>query len=206
MKFFVVYVIFVLYSMSFGQQKYEVDRIGQKIQIDAFLIEWQKENVRIIKDKAVINWDAMNTSEGLAGYIRYTYKDSSSKLRMKFFPDMSSMHRYTSLEYDTTMSYDSLYAVDRTFQGTDTTLVFEWFIPWEKIAIDSVTGIYEIGFTAETESAEPLNPWIITGKKYQEPQGVIFTPKIIFQIVTIVILLGLFFGLRMRAMRLYRKR
>lgn len=202
----VISIIFVCVYLCHAvtQQQFTINRDGQPIQVDAALIEWQEVEADTFEGTFPFVWDAMNTPQGLAGYIIYTYKDSCSKISANMYPQMKSMNKFMTMNIDSTVSTLGFYAVEKSAKNGDTTVVTEWLIPWDSVSIDA-SGQYEIGLTGYTQCGDTLNPLILSGRHIIEEGDRVITRGIIWQFITIAILLAVFLILRSRAKRLYKR-
>lgn len=198
-----IVLLYALQFLLFGQERRHIGRIGKPIQVDAFLIEWSSESADTLPGTVTVIWDAVNTSQGLSGYIRFIGKDSCFVNAVNIYPDMRKMHRSLKMGFDTTTS--GFYAFEKSLNGDAPSIIAEWSIPWDSISLDSLRQ-YEVGILASDNCGNSLKPIIMYGRRSGDAHGKIFTRKVNMQIITIVILLLLFLRLRARAKKLNSKR
>lgn len=204
----VALISFILVSTCWtqqpAQQQVTIDRYGRNIQVDGYLMEWHERDVDTCQGTVSFMWDVINTSIGLAGYIRYRYDDSCSKIGIQVYPQMGSMHRFRTMDVDTHSVEQFLYAVDKSGDNGDTTVIAEWLLPWEQVTLDPM-GRYEIGLVSFNSCEDTAPPIILTGSNVAD-EGKIVTNKIIVQIIIILILFISFIVLKTRARKLYKKK
>jgi hypothetical protein len=204
-KFIALILLCGLKLLLSAQQRFHVDQSGKAIQVDAFLIEWKSEDADTSKETFPIIWDAINTPQGVAGYIRYSNDDSCLLTDVKIFPDMNNMHTFMKFSYDTSIKGAGFYAYEKSYEDNKTSITTEWVIPWDSIPVDSLNQ-YEIGFILSNSCNEMTKPLTFYGKRAIVKKGRILTPKVIAQIVTIIILLLLFLRLKAKAKKLNLRR
>ncbi len=186
-----------------GQQEHVVSREGRTTQPDGFLVEWQEENVDTARGPVSFVWDAMNTPAGLAGYIRYHFSDSCTKLKIVIYPRVNDAGTAWIMSFDTLPGEEEFYAFDKSVDDGDTTVIAEWVLPWSAIT-DAVSGTYSVGIHAFTECGDTLDLLKLSGKQSVKKERII-NNKIILQLVTIFILFVLFYLLKARLKKGNRK-
>ncbi len=200
-KLFFIAIIIFLYVFSVKSEnprRIHVDRDARSIQVDGLLPEWNLECSRTIKDSFSIILDAVNTREGVAGYIRFPYKDSYSKMLVKIFPHRDNAHGFMPMIIDIAGHGERFYAVDRIMENKDTILIAEWLVPWDSLSIDSA-GYYRMEFTAHNSCNDTVSAFILFGKRFSGERSNTIIIRILFQLLSIVILLILFLWLRAKA-------
>ena len=193
-------------SQSAAQQNLTVDRIGREIQVDAFLLEWKEEDSKKLEQDAFIfTWDAINTPQGLAGYIWYEYTDTCYISTVHFNTQTDSPERYMKMIIDTAVSELEFYAFDKSVKDSVTSITTEWLIPWDSMPV-TADGQYEIKLTAYTSCKDTLNPVTLTGQYLIKKRGrKNYSQRIVIQVISIAILLALFIMLKSRAKKLNRR-
>ncbi len=204
-QYITIVLLYGLICLLAGQERYCIDRDGKVIQVDGFLIEWNSENSDTLAGALPVIWDAINTPQGIAGYIRYSGNDSCLLKTVKIYPDMHKMHLSITMLFDTTSSASGFYAFEKSQGDTSFSIISEWLIPWDTISVDSLNN-YDIGFVATDNCGNSIKPLILYGKRPGEAKNRIFTTKVNVQIISILILLLLFLRLRARARKLNVKR
>lgn len=71
----------------------------------------------------------------------------------------------------------SFYRIAQAGATPDSSLVAEWVIPWDSIAVDS-SGVYQIGLMVFDGCKDTLQPVIFTGRKFapqKAPWGKVYT-------------------------------
>jgi hypothetical protein len=194
-------------SLLIAQQRYHVDQSGKPIQVDAFLIEWKSYDSDTSEGAISVIWDAINTSQGVAGYIRYSSDDSCLLTEIKIFPDMNNFYDALKISFDSTVDEASFYAYEISQEKNTTSITTEWMIPWDSIPVDSLNQ-YEVGVIVSNSCGDIIKPFTLFGNRFTDKNGRVFTPKVIAQIITIIILLLLFLRLKAKArkLNLHRKK
>lgn len=201
-----VILVCIFLAQSADQLRFAVDKTGRSIQVDAFLLEWNEEDSDTI-NQGVFSfiWDAVNTPEGLAGYIWYKHKDTCSLSSFKIYPRISSMDRYMTMVMDTAVAEPGFYAIEKSIKEGIPSVTAEWIIPWDSISIDD-DGQYSVGLTATSSCEDTLKPITLFGK-YTIEQGESgnMTTRIALQVISIAVLLAVFLMLRARAKKLQKR-
>ncbi len=200
----VVLLLCIQWEKVPSRQSIVVESYGRSIQVDGFLMEWREEHVDTFSGTVSFMWDIMNTTKGLVGYFRFRYADSCGKIGIRVYPRLSAMHKFQTMDSDTSSIEGLVYAVDKSGTEKDTAVVIEWLLPWELVVPDSSSGEYETGMIAYNGCGDTTEPIILTGST-MEDQGRIINDKIKMQIVSIIVLLALFAVFKMKAQK-YKKR
>lgn len=200
------FVISLLFCFIFNLSKpvycVEVARFGKRIQPDGFLIEWSGKTVHNWDNQRVWYWDAINTPDGIAGYIRsnksvpcssWTFiiepSGKGKPLVMKVPPEVSNKN--------------AVYNMDLQLYTDSSKVVFEWVIPWNRTDLDA-NQQYAIDIRGRSVCGDILPPLIINGSK--DPPVRLITPKLIFQSVFIIILLTLYIIIRIKIRKKTRRK
>lgn len=201
-----VILVCIFLAQSADQLRFAVDKTGRSIQVDAFLLEWNEEDSDTI-NQGVFSfiWDAVNTPEGLAGYIWYKHKDTCSLSSFKMYPQVSSMDRYMTMVMDTGVAEPGFYAIEKSIKEGITSVTAEWLIPWDSIPIDD-EGQYSVGLTATSSCEDTLKPITLSGKHtIEQGESSNLTTRITLQVISIAVLLAIFLMLRARAKKLQKR-
>jgi len=161
-KIFILIVLIIVKSGA--QQDFDISGFSKRIQVDGFLMEWNGKSVKKWSTDSMWCWDAINTSNGVAGYIRSRKAVSCSSWVFILDPyggtapleiqiPQDSATDYYSLDYQT---YDSLKKV-----------TFEWVLPWESIEADS-EDVYSIRLTATNNCGDSLSSMLLIGSKKKQ--------------------------------------
>jgi hypothetical protein len=179
-----------------------IEEHGRTIQRDGFLPEWSPEEARTLGEDTTLAWDALNTPEGLAGYVRFSPRSACSSWTVTFFPDMRALQRPLAMRVDTA-GEGWFYSVYEWEDDTTGMLSAEWVIPWDTIRVDS-TGEYEIGMYAASACGDTLEPVILTGNRAaREGTRGVFGPGLLARIAIVAALLVLYLVLQARARKKY---
>lgn len=194
------------FSHYADQQRLTVDRDGRDIRIDAFLLEWKEEDSKKIEQGVFsFTWDAINTPQGLAGYIWYEYSDTCFKTEINLHTQTDNSNRGMTIIMDTAISEPAFYAIDKEAKDSVNCITTEWLIPWDSMSI-SPEGQFEIKLTAFNSCKDTLKPVILSGQYLIKKGGrKNYSKRIVIQIISIAILLALFIMLKGRAKKLQRR-
>ncbi len=188
-----------------GGQLLSIDRQGRSIQVDALLIEWNEEDTDTLNGDFFFTADAMNTPAGIAGYIRFQYRDTCPLHALNLFRQAASASAL-SIRLDTAPAESPWYAVEKVCSEGDTSITAEWLIPWDFVSAGT-DGKYEIVAAGLSASGDTVNRFILSGRQeiIKPPRAAFLTPRIIFQAITIVILFVIFSLLKSRAKKLKKR-
>ena len=205
-KITAIILLCLFLSQSADQQRFTVDRTGREIQVDAFLLEWKEDDSKKLEQGAFsFTWDAVNTPQGLAGYIWYEYGDACFITEVNFYTQTGYPDRYMKMTIDTAMSESAFYAIDKSIKDSVTSITTEWLIPWDSMSVTS-DGQYEIKLAAYSSCKDTLNPVALSGQYLIKKRGgKNYSQRIVMQVISIGILLALFIMLKSRAGKLNRR-
>ena len=193
-------------AQSASQQCLLVDRAGRAIQVDAFLLEWKEEDSKKFEQGAfVFTWDAINTPQGLAGYIWYEYSDTCFMSAVNFLVQTGNPDTHMKMILDTAMSGPEFYALDKSVKGSATSVTAEWLIPWDSISVNP-EGRYEIDLAVYNSCNDTLKHVTLSGHHLiKKSSGKNYSRRIVMQVISIAILLALFIMLKSRAKKLQKR-
>lgn len=171
--------------------KMNVHRYGRRIQVDGFLLEWSpKEALRWANTPWIV--DAINTSEGIAGFF------SSDNLPVEsewvFVFTSSSEKKLLGFKIPSDQRSD-LFAFDKELYHKSGVINCEWILPWDLIGITPESE-YKIKIIAETADLDSASHELLLAGTRDQTVSEIFTPRVIIQAILIVILLVIYIMLR----------
>ncbi len=181
-----------------GQHTFTVEKEGRRIQRDGFLLEWRLDRAERVDSRFDVRLDAMDTPEGLAGYVRYTSHDTCKGWTLRFYPRIGVWRRFVEMTVDSVGRPDALFAIDTVLTHSAVHVAVEWMLPWDTLALDS-TGAYQIGLTLSSGCGDTLDPILVSGTHMTRPYRGIWTPRIIAQLCVIGVLFALYAFVRVRA-------
>ena len=186
--------LLVLLSLNvFGQTKVDVNTYGKRVQLDGFLLEWKTRNALTWgKDDQKWYWGAMNTPEGLAGYL---LSKGDMKCRNWVFTINTGKAGPVSIFVPDSTHRSPYYATDDKFTEGNGGQTVEWVIPWDVVGIDSL-GAYAVKLSAENGCGDTLDPMLVTGKKQKAPG--VFSAAVISRIFLAGVLFSVLIALRIR--------
>ena len=175
-------------------QSVEIAHFGKRIQPDGFLVEWSAKTVHNWDNEGLWYWDAINTPEGVSGYIRSEKAVGCSS--WTFIVEPSGRGKPIEMKVPLEESNDkNLYTMDTELYKESQMVVFEWVVPWNRADLDAGKQ-YALDIRGRSSCGDILPPLMINGSK--DPPTRLITPKIIFQGVFIVILLALYIIIRIK--------
>jgi hypothetical protein len=160
---YLLLTISLLYSAAPAVEIYSVAKSGRMVQLDGFLLEWNKDGAKALSGSPWV-WDAINTKEGLTGYFKAIKPLSCHDWTFTLLPRRLSP--YASMKMSTSPAApQTFYRLTLPYGGPDSSVVMEWVIPWDSIALDS-SGSYQIGLMAVDSCGDTLTPVIFNGHAY----------------------------------------
>ena len=193
-----ILLLTLLLQLQAEPSSFEIDRYGKRIQLDGFLVEWSQKTVKQWGNSAGSKWywDAINTPEGLAGYVRSGRRVDCSNWVFSFEPQNFVM----TVPEESTDS--SLYRVDKRLYDSLGTVVLEWVIPWGKTGLDA-NGTYTVNLRGLSTCNDSLPALVLTGTR--EKNSGIVTPSVILRLLLIITLIivyaVIYFRFRKRTVR-----
>ena len=134
---------------------------GRMVQLDGFLLEWNKANAKPWKNSSLWAWDAIATKEGVTGYFKAIKPLACNGWNFTFLPRQLSV--YTSMKLSASpVAPQTFYRVSQGGGAADSAVAAEWIIPWDSLGLDT-TGSYRIGITGLDSCGDTLEPLILTG-------------------------------------------
>jgi hypothetical protein len=191
-------------AFSFAEQGgIAVCRSGRPIQVDGFLLEWAEKDANSIQSgRRFIVVDAISTPGTIAGYCRITASNPCQP--MSFLIDAGTL----TTPFLLTMPVDSppnrFCAVQRGIAGSDTSITFEWALPKDSIATDSV-GNYRVALSVKTSCSDTLLPVVYKGTIVKSSEKSGRQGSVTAKMILIGILLVLFAMLRVKSGRLKKQ-
>jgi hypothetical protein len=152
-----LFVIGFIVSCVWAEEVYTVNKSGRMVQLDGFLLEWNRDSAKALTGNSCWMWDAINTREGLTGYFKTSNRPECNRWTFKFVPGKEVAVLSTLPDVG-----QSLCKVIQS--DADSSISAEWIIPWDRIAIDQ-SGAYRIEFTASDTCGDTLEPIIFKGHK-----------------------------------------
>jgi len=180
-----------------GQQVITVENTGRRIQRDGFLLEWRIDQSHIIDTAADIRLDAVNTPEGVAGYIRVRAKEGCGGWVFRVYPRLGQGLQYVEMSADTSGGRGRFHAVDVISADTVVHAAIEWVIPWDSLPLDPA-GKYAIGIRGNDTCGDTLGGVIISGVRGGTERKNNST-GLMNQVILIGVLLTLYLALKARS-------
>jgi len=185
-------------AVSAGVNVAGIDRFGRAVAADGLLMEWAAAHAGRIPGPPPCSWDAINTPQGLAGYL--LFPDTT------FLPTHIILHPVGAGPFrcDPRNPAEGIFGI--AYEGASCTV--EWVIPADSLRPDA-RGRYAVAL-ALAPSGDSTGPVavLMTGvaKKSGPSVGAIVSRGIIIQGAIVLVLGLIYFGLVLRANRLRRER
>lgn len=147
-----------------------VERTGRTIQLDGFLLEWNKAGARPLAPGSVWLHDVCNTREGLTGYFLLSNDIRCPSWKFRFLNHRLSPYVFMELQTRSD-SLKTFYRISSPAGSSKKGLTAEWLVPWDSIAHDS-SGAYQVGLFAFDTCGDTLTPVIFSGHVYRQKASV----------------------------------
>lgn len=130
-------------------------RRGRKIMHDGFLMDWLNTTSHLLGEDSVCVWDAVSTSEGLAGYIHSSHIPTCSKWSVAI--STSTPHKMSVFRFpEDTVTKNVLFKTD--YSDSTGMWTVEWLIPWPD---DPGIKTQSVMITVRNECSLPLVPVLV---------------------------------------------
>lgn len=180
-----------------------IEAYSRPIQLDGFLLEWNEQDGRVLGADSLLIWDAANTKEGLAGYLKAPVRESCAVDYVRLYPDMNAVHRYKQIALTDSVSTSGFYQLYHRREDPAATIA-EFLLFWDDIDVDSA-GAYRVGLIGYTGCGDTLGPLVLAGNR-SAPRGGLFTPRMWVQLAVIVVMLAVYVALYVRVRKRNRRR
>ncbi len=190
-------VLFAFASGVFASIEARIEQRGRRIQLDGILIEWDVAEARVLSAEHTILFDAIQTPEGLTGYIRFPAADTCDNWRFRFQSGEEQWELVPRTSVD-----QPFYAFERE---ADTLGNFEWILPWQKLETDT-SGVFRATMKGDNGCGDSTQLVSLVGPTPAERVSETSSYGALgVQVALIIILLVGFLYLRLRARRIRRK-
>ena len=182
-------MLFVLASGAPAVEIYSVNKSGRMVQLDGFLLEWNKDSAKTLGAGFPWLWDALATKEGFTGYFKTQKPPRCPSWTFTFLPRRLSP--YTRMIATTIAdAAQTFYRLALPENSQDSSVVVEWVLPWDSIAVDS-SGRFQIGLVASDSCGDTLRPAIFNGRAYRAaattPWGKVYSKGIILALLLAIL-------------------
>ena len=156
-----IVLLFLTALKTEAQQDFDISGFGKRIQTDGFLMEWSSKTVKKWYRDSLWYWDAINTPDGVSGYIRSKNAVNCSSWVFTIDPYGDTTPLNIRIPYD---SASESYCLDYHVYDSLKLITFEWVLPWKSIEVDS-DGVYSVRVTAKSECGDSLSSMLLIGSK-----------------------------------------
>jgi hypothetical protein len=144
-----------------------IERRGRRVQIDGFLLEWNRLDARKWDD-SLWTWDAINTAEGAAGYI--TAQNARACSSWTFTISADNKNFEIKIPEQTAAN---LFAFDKGSFENEGIYTIEWLVPWDITGNENAVTLnaanacgdtletLRLSFVQENPPSGPKNNYII---------------------------------------------
>jgi len=196
-KFIILLILTALKTEA--QQDFDISGIGKKIQTDGFLMEWSSKTVKNWYRDSLWYWDAINTPDGVSGYIRSKNAVNCSSWVFTIDPYGETTPLNIRIPCDTASEF---YCLDYQAYDSLKLITFEWVLPWESMEVDS-DGVYSVRVTAKSECGDSLSSMLLIGSKKKKDE--FFSKGFYIRIILISLLLYAFTTIILRVTQKKRR-
>jgi hypothetical protein len=194
-----------MFSVLFAQTIFNVAESGKRIQRDGFLLDWKVENsVSLIPDTSLVIC-AINTPEGLAGYLKYSGKAECSSWKTGLYSRAGVRQHPIEISFGDTAVSAQQFTIDKAFHDSLVSITAEWILPWEWVAPDS-DGHYEVGLLCANDCRDSSLTCIIKGTHSDSRPATARSSGLINQAILTAGLLGIYLYLRARTKKYANKK
>ncbi|HUI92327.1 MAG TPA: hypothetical protein VLX68_08780 [Chitinivibrionales bacterium] len=158
--------ILIIAGTACAVQVVPVERTGRTIQLDGFLLEWNKADARPLAPGSAWQFDACNTREGLTGYFTLSNDIPCPAWRFRFLNHRLSPYAFMDLQSRSDSS-ETFYRLSSPAGTSKKGTTAEWLIPWDSIWHDT-SGAYQVGLFAFDTCGDTMQPIIFTGHVYKQ--------------------------------------
>jgi hypothetical protein len=191
-------MLFVVASAAQAVEIYSVVKSGRMVQLDGFLLEWNKDSAKALEAGFPWLWDALATKEGFTGYFKTLKPPRCSSWTFTFLPRRLSPYSrmIATIAADAAQTF---YRLALPVNSPDSSLVMEWVLPWDSIAVDS-SGRFQIGLVAGDSCGDTLQPVIFNGRAYRAAAAAPWE-KVYSRGIVLALLLAILYYLQKTAKR-----
>jgi hypothetical protein len=199
-----LFLIPLITFMASAVETVTITRAGKAIQLDGFLIDWKGKERRAWRGPGNWSWDAINTTDGVAGYFRSpavrcsTWTFSIDSRQGAYRPMMVTVADTGS------ETKQSFVCASCTAHDSASAIVIEWVIPWDSVAIDS-TGRYAIHVYGSSTCGDTLRSLDFTGSIAMLKANCREAPGAVFWVILAVVFAAIAAALILRIRRRYRQ-
>jgi hypothetical protein len=196
-------LIGIVAAPGYGDARFPIVKRGKQIQRDGFMLEWNAAQGHRASPKYDIYWDALNTREGVSGYIRYARPESfkCASWIFRLYPKASDSHAFYEVVWDSACTDNPVFTQALEVVNGVPMVTIEWVVPWSLIQ-PTPEKRYELKITGENGCGETIDQVVLDGRILKS-SGRSASPHsftLYFSIV-LVILSALYFNMRSRAKR-----
>jgi hypothetical protein len=172
-------------------QPVEIPVSNRPIQLDGFLMEWSEREARPLVSDSSMLWDAMQTREGIAGYVWAGPRHERELQRLELVreDEVDSITLAVSVRGPSCCPFHEV-----QWDTTRNEVAVEFLIPWQRLGSSAESGNYRFRLEALDATGEQIGIARFTGPL--DPfSSQVFTPRLRVQVAIVAALLAAYLGL-----------
>lgn len=158
-------IVVLAVTFTEAQKSYDISQHGRRIQLDGFLFEWKSESAKTYDNNQMWSWDAINTPDGISGYLKSNHRLSCRDWTFTFRAQNPGVEKLIiHINQESKDQKNTFYQFDRPIFDSAGLVRVEWVIPWSAAGLDS-DGVYKIDIEGSSNCGDSLPQMMITGNQ-----------------------------------------